>query len=89
LTVPIARKTVCAPCRRRSDSNPRPFRSERNTENWPQKIARAQSEATAANGWLVITSTAGIVFVAAADAAKCRGSPIELIDDDYGHVVLP
>ena len=55
----------------------------------PLTLARVQAEATAANGWLVIVSTEGRVFILAGDIVRCHADAAEFTDDDGEHVVLP
>jgi hypothetical protein len=55
----------------------------------PLTLARVQAEATAANGWLVIMSTEGRVFILASDIVTCHADAAEFTDDDGEHVILP
>jgi len=55
----------------------------------PFTLARVQAEATAANGWLMIMSTEGRVFILAGDIVTCHADAAEFTDDNGEHVVLP
>jgi hypothetical protein len=55
----------------------------------PLTLARVQAEATAANGWLMIMSTEGRVFILAGDIVRCHADAAEFTDDNGEHVVLP